>query len=113
MRRALVVLIALLVAGSIVATGAMAQQTTPSTGSSSSSGASPSGASPATKEQSIEGKVKSWDASSHMLTLQDGTEISVPASVQVKTDQLKPGADVKASYEEKGGQKVATSVEVK
>ena len=60
----------------------------------------------------LQGKVKSWDAASNMLTLEDGTQISIPADAKVSRDQLKAGANVKASYEEKDGKKVATSVEV-
>jgi Protein of unknown function (DUF1344) len=48
-----------------------------------------------------------------MLTLDDGTQISIPASVKVQADQLKPGANVKASFEVKNGQKVANSIEMK
>src|SRR5262249_7136408 len=60
----------------------------------------------------VQGKVKSWDAASNMLTLEDGTQISIPANAKVSRDQLKPGANVKASFEEKDGKKLATSVEV-
>jgi Cu/Ag efflux protein CusF len=61
----------------------------------------------------IEGKVKSYDQTSHMLTLEDGTQISVPATVKVEADKLKAGAMVKAAFEEKDGKKTATSIEVK
>jgi len=60
----------------------------------------------------VQGKVKSYDAATNMITLEDGTQISVPATVKVQADQLKPGATIKASYEEKDGKKVANSVEV-
>jgi small nuclear ribonucleoprotein (snRNP)-like protein len=61
----------------------------------------------------VEGKIKSYDQTSNMLTLEDGTEISVPADVKVERDQLKAGASVKASFEDKDGKKTATSIEVK
>ncbi len=48
-----------------------------------------------------------------MVTLEDGTELSIPASVKVAKDQLKPGAQITAEYEERAGQKVAKSVEIK
>jgi hypothetical protein len=60
----------------------------------------------------IQGKVKSWDQSSNMLTLEDGTQISVPADVKVERDELKAGANIKASYDDKDGKKTATSLEV-
>jgi hypothetical protein len=60
----------------------------------------------------IQGKVKMWDSASNTLTLEDGTQISVPADVKVERDQLKAGANVKASYDDKDGKKTATSLEV-
>ena len=47
-----------------------------------------------------------------MVTLADGTELMIPASLSVSRDDLKPGASVKASYEEKGSQKVVTAIHV-
>jgi hypothetical protein len=60
----------------------------------------------------IRGKVKSWDQSTNTLTLEDGTQISVPADVKVARDQLRTGANVKASYDDRDGMKTATSLEV-
>ena len=60
----------------------------------------------------VQGKIKSYDAATGMITLEDGTQISVPATVKVQADQLKPGTMIKASYDEKDGKKVANSVEV-
>jgi Protein of unknown function (DUF1344) len=57
----------------------------------------------------VEGKIKSVDPSGKMVTLDDGTQLMIPATVKVEKQALKPGANVKASYEEKDGQKVATS----
>src|SRR6516165_818505 len=57
----------------------------------------------------VEGKIKSVDASGKMVTLDDGTKLTIPPPLTVEKKALKPGANVKASYEEKGGQKVATS----
>jgi hypothetical protein len=59
----------------------------------------------------VQGKVKAYDHASNMLTLEDGTQISIPASVKVPGD-LKAGANVKASFDEKDGKKTATSIEV-
>jgi hypothetical protein len=60
----------------------------------------------------IEGKVKSYDKATNTLTLEDGTQITVPASVKVD-EKVKAGAMVKAAFEEKDGKKTATAIEVK
>ena len=60
----------------------------------------------------VQGKIKSYDAATGMITLEDGTQISVPLTVKVQADQLKPGTMIMASYDEKGGKKVANSVAV-
>ena len=57
----------------------------------------------------VEGKIKSVDPSGKMVTLADGTKLMIPPTVKVEKQALKPGANVKASYEEKDGNKVATS----
>jgi hypothetical protein len=57
----------------------------------------------------VQGKIKSVDPSGKMVTLDDGTQLMIPPTLTVEKKALKPGANVKASYEEKGGQKVATS----
>jgi hypothetical protein len=61
----------------------------------------------------IEGKVKSWDAATNMITLEDGTQLSVPVAARAPGAQIKEGAAVKVTYEEKEGKKVASKVEVK
>ena len=60
----------------------------------------------------IEGSIKSVDPSGRMVTLDDGTQLTIPPTVNVPRESLKEGAIVKASFEEKGGQKVVTSLEV-
>ncbi len=60
----------------------------------------------------VQGKIKSVDQSGRMLTLQDGTQLMIPATVRINRQDLTPGADVKASYEDKGDQKVVTAIEV-
>ena len=62
--------------------------------------------------QQVEGKIKSLDPSGRMLTLEDGTQLTIPPSVNVSRGTLKEGAMVKASFEERSGQKVVTSLEV-
>jgi len=75
--------------------------------------AAPAATAPAGTEKSIEGTVKSLDASGKMLTLQDGTQLMIPADVKISRTELKAGANVKVSYEEKGGLKVVKNLEVK
>jgi len=58
----------------------------------------------------IEGKVVSIDPRTRVITLDDGTKLKVMDAAQLQ--DLKPGANVKASYEERGGEKVATSIQV-
>jgi len=59
--------------------------------------------------EDVQGKIKSVDASGKMVTLDDGTRLMIPPTLAIEKQALKPGATVKASYEEKDGQKVATS----
>lgn len=61
-------------------------------------------------QQEVQGAIKSVDAAGR-LTLEDGTTLTIPPMVGIPPD-LKEGAIVKASFEEKGGQKVVTSLEV-
>jgi hypothetical protein len=61
-------------------------------------------------EQEVEGKIKS--VSGRTVTLEDGTELTIPSNAQVKPGLLVEGAIVRASYEEQGGQKIVTSMEV-
>jgi Protein of unknown function (DUF1344) len=58
----------------------------------------------------VEGKVQSVDMSSRAITLDDGTKLMVLDAAQLR--DIKPGVSVKASYEERGGYKVATSISV-
>jgi Cu/Ag efflux protein CusF len=58
----------------------------------------------------VEGKIKSVDAAEKSFTLEDGTKVWINDSVAI--DKLKEGSDVKASYEEKDGKNMATSIEV-
>ena len=59
----------------------------------------------------VQGKVKSWDSAAGTVTLEDGTMLSVPASIKERAD-IKEGAMVKASFEEKDGKKVVSKIEV-
>ncbi|HEX3178006.1 MAG TPA: DUF1344 domain-containing protein [Methylomirabilota bacterium] len=59
----------------------------------------------------VEGKIKTLDSTEKSFVLEDGTKVWLGDGVSM--DNLKEGADVKASYDEKDGRNVATSVEVK
>lgn len=58
----------------------------------------------------VEGTLKK--VSGDTLTLADGTELTIPKSLSIQREELKPGASVKASYEENSGRKVVTGIEV-
>lgn len=60
--------------------------------------------------EEMQGKIQSVDAESRTIVFDDGTQLSVAEGVSL--DNLKEGATVKASYEERDGKKVATSIEV-
>jgi len=61
--------------------------------------------------EEIQGKIKSLDTTARLFALEDGTKIWVAEGLSMGT--LKEGASVKASYEERDGKKVATSIEIK
>ena len=69
-------------------------------------------AAPAAAEKMAEGKVKSVDMAKKQVTLEDGTMFNVPATVQVKWDDLQ-GKTVAIAYVEAGQQKTARKIEVK
>jgi hypothetical protein len=48
-----------------------------------------------------------------LVTLEDGTELSIPSTVKVAKEQLKPGTQITAEYDDMAGQKVAKSIEIK
>ena len=104
MVRALAVVVATLLTASIGITGAMAQMKTDPGQPKMQKKSDRMG-------QTVEGTIKS--VRGNMVTLEDGTEISIPSSVKVTKDQLKPGAQISAEYEEKAGQKVARSIQIK
>jgi Cu/Ag efflux protein CusF len=60
----------------------------------------------------IQGTIKSVDRTKKTVTLEDGTTLTIPASVKVAPDALRLGAKVSAKYEEQGGQRVVTSLQV-
>jgi hypothetical protein len=60
--------------------------------------------------EEISGKIQSVDPGDRTIVLDDGSKIWVAEGVPM--DDLREGKVVKASYEERDGKKVATSVEV-
>ena len=59
----------------------------------------------------IEGRIQSVDAGERSMILDSGIKIWLADGVAV--DDVKEGAEVKVSYEEKDGKPVASSVEMK
>ena len=60
--------------------------------------------------EDIAGKIQSVDTADRAFVLEDGSKIWLAEGVPM--DNLKEGTSVKASYEERDGKKIATSVEV-
>lgn len=58
----------------------------------------------------VTGKVQKVDAAERMVTLEDGTNLWIAEGVSI--DEVKEGTSVKASYEERDGKKVVTTLEV-
>ena len=58
----------------------------------------------------IEGKVTKVDMATRVITLDDGTALKFMNAAQLR--DVKPGANVKASYEQRNGEKIATSIHV-
>jgi hypothetical protein len=63
--------------------------------------------------ETIEGKIKDVNPTGSQITLDDGTQLTIPNTVRVSREALREGAAVKATYEMTGGQKVVKSIEVK
>jgi Cu/Ag efflux protein CusF len=60
--------------------------------------------------EEVSGKIQKVDTSDRSIVLEDGTQLWLAESVSA--DDLKEGATVKASYEEKDGKKVVTEIQV-
>jgi hypothetical protein len=104
MARVVAVVVAVFLTASLGITGAMAQMKTDPAQPKMEQKSDRMG-------QRVEGTIKS--VRGNMVTLEDGTQLSIPSSVKVAKDQLKPGAQIVAEYEERAGQKVATAVQIK
>ena len=64
-------------------------------------------------EKTMEGKVKTVDQAKKQVTLEDGTTLTIPASVKVEWTSIEPGAMVMVSYVEAGQLKTVRKFEVK
>jgi hypothetical protein len=47
-----------------------------------------------------------------VLTLDDGTRLTIPPQMKIDRGGLQPGSEVKASYEDRSGEKVITNIQV-
>src|SRR5713101_1848264 len=115
MLRVSTVAIAVLIAMSFGISGALAQATSDKTSAKTPMGIDQkTGQMDQTTDKAarkVEGKIKS--VAGGMVTLEDGTKLTIPKSLMVPMGQLMPGAVIAAEYEEKSGRKVATSVQIK
>jgi hypothetical protein len=60
----------------------------------------------------IEGKIKSVDPATRSITLENGTQLVIPTEAVVEDHRLlQAGAEIRASFEEKNGQKVVLKLE--
>ncbi len=103
---------ATVVALSILGSPAAWAQTMPSAPYKSPTMDKPPAQSAMPEAKEIQGTVKSVDGAKKTVTLEDGTTLAIPASVKVAPDALKKGAKISARYEEQGGQRVVTSLQV-
>ena len=103
---------ATVLAFSILGSGVAGAQMTPSTqGQPPAMDKAPADSMmPETKE--IQGIIQSVDRATQTLTLDDGTTLTIPSSVEVAPNALRTGARVSATYEEHGGNRVVTSLRV-
>jgi len=99
---------ATLLAGSSAALAQMAPST-PSKPPAAVEAPAPSGMPGA---QEVQGTVKAVDKEKERITLEDGTMLTVAPSAKRALAAVKEGAKIRATYVEKGGQKVITSLRV-
>jgi Cu/Ag efflux protein CusF len=101
MKAVFAALVAIAVFGALVVAPVMAQQA-PAQAPAPAAGAA----------KTVQGKVMAVDPSGKSITLDDGTKLTIPESAKFSRADLKPGAAVKAAYEEKDGQKILTNLEI-
>ncbi len=108
MKRTLATLVGLLLAGSAAWAGEMTPPSKDQPGPPAMAPARP--AAPIAKD--VEGKIKTMDGSGKSVTLEDGTQLTIPDSLRAARGNLKEGAMLKGTYQEKDGEKVVTSIQV-
>ena len=64
-------------------------------------------------QKQMEGMIKSVGPSAQNIMLEDGTVLVLPESLAIRRSELKPGAVIRAQYEERDGQKVVTTITVR
>jgi Rieske Fe-S protein len=109
MQRVLAAVLAVLLTGALGVGGALAQM--PKSDSAQPKSMEQQKSMEMNADKRLEGTIKSVQGST--VTLDDGTTLSIPSSVKVSRAQLKPGAMIVAEYQERGGQRVATAVQIK
>jgi hypothetical protein len=62
--------------------------------------------------EEVAGKVQAVDPAGKSITLDNGTTLMIPATAKVDKKALTPGAQVKASYDEKNGMKMVKTLQV-
>ncbi|MBI1959332.1 MAG: DUF1344 domain-containing protein [Candidatus Rokubacteria bacterium] len=60
--------------------------------------------------EEISGKIQKVDVAERMFVLEDGTQLRLAEGLP--TEGLKEGVSVRASYEERDGQKVVTGIQI-
>jgi len=101
---------ATVVALTLLGSGAAWAQMTPSTQSQSPAMDKAPAQSMKPAEKEIQGTIKSVDQTKKTVTLDDGTTLAIPAAVKIAPGALKKGAKVSATYEERDGKRVVTSL---
>ena len=59
----------------------------------------------------VQGKVTAIDPSDRVVTLEDGTRITVPQEISL--DTLTEGSEITVSYEERDGKNQATNIQMR
>ena len=114
MKVALAVLVVLVMTGSYTWAQSQSGAMAPPTGTQPQHPMQESATSdtPTSQVREVQGMITSMDPKGKSVTLDDGTLLMVPDSLRAARSALKEGARVKASYKERAGQKVATSIQV-
>jgi Protein of unknown function (DUF1344) len=69
-------------------------------------------AAPAAWAETFEGKIRSVDQVRRVVTLEDGTQVTIPDNLRVDRKSLEPGAIVKVSYQVHTDANIVTGIQV-